>query len=158
MSTEFTFSAMAQDTKEQLLNTPALLTIYAANHQGKLTKEEIHASVDYGKTETYASPEFLHEYFKDVVNGFQRKIEQVLENLPYDKSERRREILKRLVPIKLYLDTLDDALAHEIKKALLGFVDHVYFASESIFENVLFPIFSEYLNGHNLDTLKKGLL
>ncbi len=155
---EFLFKNIEPDVKEQLLNAPALLSIYSANHNGKLTKDEIHAVLDYNKIESYSSPNFLHDFFNEVAPNLREKIEQFETILPNDKNLRREAIEKKLQPVREYLENLKENEANEIKKALLGFVEHIYYTHESIFEEVLFPVFSSHLNGKNIKNLEKGLL
>ena len=155
---QFILQNIKPELKEQLLNTPALLSIYTANHNGKLTENEIHAAIDYNKAKTYASPVFLQDFFKEVTADLKEKIAAFEAVLPDDKSLRHEIIKDELQPVREYLDTLDEQEASQVKKVLLGFVEHIYYSEESIFEDVLFPIISSHLNGRNIKNLEKGLL
>ncbi len=157
-ATHFIWETIEENLKKQMLEVPALLTIYASNHYGKLTRAEIRAAVNYLKTETFAAPDFLLEYFRDVSQGFREKIEDIQEKLPSAKYERQKEIVNRLQPAKKYLDTLKESESKVFKKALIGFVDHVHTARKSILEELLFPVFFDHLNDKNIENLKRDLL
>ena len=139
-----------QNQKEELQKlinkAPALLTLYAVCHRDKRLEHSEERSVGiYLSVLCNQGPDELKDYFLDVKKTFNDDLDQLNNELPKGREERKKEIEEMLLPVKQFIIRMPEEKGEIFRDALLGFITHARSAVGDTLESVMLPFISDNL-------------
>ncbi|MBL7128372.1 MAG: hypothetical protein ISS16_05230 [Ignavibacteria bacterium] len=112
--------------------TPALIAILVAGADGVIDEKEMYWAEKVKIFRSSKEDSMLKEYYSEAVRGFRKTMEELIEELPINLSERNYEITKRLKGLNKILPKLNRKLSIEFYKSLLSYAEQVAKASGGI--------------------------
>ena len=112
-----------------MIDSIALITIYIAGADGKIDQDEVAWAKKITDIRSYSLPEGLKDFYKDVGEHFDSKLDQQLAELPNDVAERTEIIRDKLSCLNPILSKLPKKTGALMYKNYLSFAEHVAKAS-----------------------------
>lgn len=123
------FSQLNADEQEVLLNAPVWVAILIGAADGKMDAEERNWSGKLMHTRSYAGLEELQEYYKEVSERFDGKLDAELSYLPTDAASRESVLSSNLEKLNAIFPKLSPEIAYSLYKGLLGLAEETAKAS-----------------------------
>lgn len=133
------FESLSSADKDLLLKFPVYISLLAADHDGKLDKEERETAVHFSHIKTFSSPPLLTNFYKEADRVFEENIQQIDHSLPQNKTERDAAIKNELAKIEAVLEKLDSHFAAILFRSMKSFKEHVSKAHRNALEYLVFP-------------------
>lgn len=134
------FQDLSSEDKATLLKFPVYITLLAANHNGKLDKEEKQSAIKFSSIKTYSSDPTLRDYYHEADKIFESSLEHANNELPQGKEEREAAIKVELVKIEAVLATLEKEYAATMLRSMKSFKEYVSKSHHNALEYLIFPI------------------
>ena len=112
--------------------TPALIATLVAGADGVIDEKEMYWAEKVKIFRSSKEDSMLKEYYSEVVRGFRKTMEELIEELPINLSERNYEITSRLKGLNKILPKLNKNFSIELYKSLLSYAEQVAKASGGI--------------------------
>lgn len=111
---------LTPDERAVLLNAPVWATVLVGAADGKLDSEERFWSEKMVRARSYAGRNELHEYYQQVDEHFNDKLNAELNQLPAGVAERQAVLSSKLEQLNAILPKLNPEIAYSLYKGLLG--------------------------------------
>jgi len=114
------------ETQFQVLKDAiAWIAALIAGADGEIDKEETEWAEKLTKIRSYANPNVLTPFYKEVGVDFHDSLHAKLDSLPIGKVEREKILYAKLAEVNEVLPLIDNKLAYELYKSYLSFAKHV---------------------------------
>jgi hypothetical protein len=101
------------------------ITALIAGADGNIDREETAWAEKLTKIRSYANPNRLTPFYKEVGIDFHDKLEALLSGLPIGQKEREEVLTAKLAQLNNVLPLLDPTTAYELYRSYLSFAKHV---------------------------------
>ena len=128
MNTEL-FSALNEGQYNELKDSLALVTVLIAGADDNIDEQELNWAEKLTHIRSYTKPESLNSFYVDVEQGFHRRLEELIKELPGALGARQEAISSRLANLNTILPLLDNEIGHQIYESLTSFAKHIAKAS-----------------------------
>ena len=119
------FDRVSEEQFVILKDAIAWITILIAGADGDIAKEETAWAEKLTKIRSYANPNSLTPFYKEVGVDFQDRLHNILDALPIGKKKREEILTANLTQVNDAIKLLDSELASELYKSYLSFAKHV---------------------------------
>lgn len=123
------FSQLNADEQAVLLNAPVWTAILIGAADGKMDAEERSWSAKLMHTRSYAGLDELKDYYKEVFERFDAKLDEELGFLPADAASRESILSENLEKLNEIYPKLAPEIAYTLYKGLLGLAEETAKAS-----------------------------
>ncbi len=103
----------------------AWITALIAGADGQIDREETEWAEKLTKIRSYANPNVLTPFYKEVGVDFHENLESTLDSLPIGKKEREKILNDKLAQVNDVMPLLDNSVAYELYNSYLSFAKHV---------------------------------
>ena len=118
------FKELTEDERELMYKAPVLVCILIAGADGKIDRKEIQQSIttiSQNKERRLA----LSDFFADISNDFEDKIKILIQNYPYESTQRNPLIVEELTRVNQIWSKLDQKFADYYYNMLLELAQKV---------------------------------
>ena len=129
MSIPSVFDGINESQYHSLKEALPLITILIAGADGKIDEQELNWAEKLTYIRSYAEPEELNQFYSEVEDGFDSKVQQTLSALPDDLIAREEEISKKLSNLNIVLACLPNNIAYQVYSGFTSFAKHIAKAS-----------------------------
>jgi hypothetical protein len=119
------FEHLSSKEKELMYDAVPLITILIGYADGELSHQERIWPEKITKIRGYSYHESLQEFYTNVGENYQEKIDEFLEKLPLNAERRTSTISDYLSQLNDVLPKLEEVFAWRYYKSLLSFAKHV---------------------------------
>lgn len=123
------FEILSAEEYEKLRQSVAWVALLIAGADGKIDSDEISWASKIAKIRSYANPDVLNDFYKDVGADFDAFLQEIVENSPKDTKTRSTIASDKIKELNPILDKLPPYLAYSVYKSLTSFATHVAKAS-----------------------------
>lgn len=110
---------------ELMYKAPILVCILIAGADGKIDRKEIKEAVRLAEKRKNRSVSTVSDVFLEVAQDFEDKMKILLQNYPYESTQRNPLIAEELAQLNTVWPKIDRAFAAEYYNALLGLAEKV---------------------------------
>lgn len=110
---------------ELMYKAPILVCILIAGADGKIDRKEIKEAVRLAEKRKNRSVSTVSDVFLEVAQDFEDKMKILLQNYPYESTQRNPLIVEELAQLNTVWPKIDRAFAAEYYNALLGLAEKV---------------------------------
>jgi len=110
---------------ELMYKTPMLVCILIAGADGKIDKKEISEGMKFAEKKHRRSLSSVSILFKEIMTDFEDKFKVLIQNYPYEATQRNPLIVEELAGINQIWKKVDKAFAQEYYKTLLSIAEHI---------------------------------
>jgi hypothetical protein len=128
-----------QHEKARLFETPAYVSLLAANADGEMDETEKTAAIHFSHVKTYSCDPLLTNFYKEVEKNFLTNIERIDIQLPKGKAEREEAINKELLNLEPIFSKLGDLYSNTLHRSFISYTKHVSEAHRSAFVSFIIP-------------------
>jgi hypothetical protein len=128
MDTEI-FPALKEGQYNELKDSLALVTVLIAGADDNIDEQELNWAEKLTQIRSYTKPESLNNFYEDVEQGFHKRLEELIKELPGFVDKRQEVISSRLANLNTILPLLDNEIGHQIYDSLTSFAKHIAKAS-----------------------------
>jgi hypothetical protein len=118
------FRKLGPDESEFMLKVPVLVCILIAGADGKIDRKEIKEAISVA-SRNKESKGLLSEYFQEVSKDFEDKLKILIQNYPYESTQRNPIIIEELSAINAIWPRLSKEFSHNFYQMLLDLSDKV---------------------------------
>jgi hypothetical protein len=136
-----TYNELEPGEKELLLSAPALISLLAANKDGKLDEGEKKRAIELSHIKTFSSPIEVRDFYVEAEKDFMKRINELDETLPHDKENRDKELRKKLLEVNKVVKKLDETFAKKLKESLDSYTKHVAKSHFNVLPHILDPFY-----------------
>ena len=129
MSIPSVFDGINESQYHSLKEALPLITILIAGADGKIDEQELNWAEKLTYIRSYAEPEELNEFYSEVEDGFDVKIQDALSQLPAELEEREAAISSKLSALNGILACLPNNIAYQVYSGFTSFAKHIAKAS-----------------------------
>lgn len=126
------FEGLSESQQELMYDAIPLITIYIAGADGNIDQDEKDWAEKVTKIRSYSYHESLLEFYTNLGNVYNDKLNAYLASLPDDVEARTAAIQEKLAGLNSILAKLDANFAARYYKGLVTFAEHVAKASGGI--------------------------
>jgi hypothetical protein len=123
------YKSISKEDYQILKEAIPLITILIGGADGDIDLQERAWAEKVTRIRSYASEDEYLAYYEDVGLDFQKKLQQLLEELPADPHERTALISSRLEGLNPVLKKMEPKVGHQFYTEFLSFAEHVAKAS-----------------------------
>lgn len=123
------FENLEQHEREALLAAPVWISVLIAAADGDFDREEQRWTERMVRVKSFTKPRALNAYYKAVSEGFLKKVEAALAELPAEPSRRAEILNERLAELNDTLAKLPRAIGAGLYKSWLTLADEAARAS-----------------------------
>lgn len=123
------FENLEQHEQEALLAAPVWISVLIAAADGDFDREERRWTERMVRVKSFARPRALNAYYKAVSEGFLKKVEAALAELPAEPSRRAEILNERLAELNDTLAKLPQAIGAGLYKSWLALANEAARAS-----------------------------
>ncbi|HRH85029.1 MAG TPA: hypothetical protein PK210_12395 [Bacteroidia bacterium] len=127
--------------KEMLLKAPAYVSLLAANADAGMDETEKRVAIEFSHIKTFSCHPMLREFYHEVEKTFNTNIEQLNNQLPKDKVERKNAINVELAKLESIFIKLGNEYAATLHRSFISFSEHVSKAHKSVLESFIIPLY-----------------
>jgi hypothetical protein len=128
MDTEI-FPALKEGQYNELKDSLALVTVLIAGADDNIDEQELNWAEKLTQIRSYTKPESLNNFYEDVEQGFHKRLDELIKELPGSVDKRQEVISSRLANLNTILPLLDNEIGHQIYDSLTSFAKHIAKAS-----------------------------
>jgi hypothetical protein len=110
---------------ELIYKTPILVCILIAGADGKIDKKEINQAMSFAEKKHRRSLSSVSVLLKEISTDFEDKLKSLMQNYPYEVTQRNPLIVEELASINQVLRKIDPAFAQEYYKTLLSIAESI---------------------------------
>lgn len=133
-------TTISMQENEALLKFPAYISLLAANSDSKLDDVAKRSAIKFSHLKTYTCDPLLIAFYAEADQVFEKNIDQLDEELPTDKKERKIAIHLELAKLETIVKKLGDDYAAAMTRSMKSFKDHVSKAHDNVLLNFVFPM------------------
>lgn len=126
---ESIFSNLKTEEYASLKDAIPQITILIAGADGKISEGETAWAAKVTNIRSYSAAEEYHDFYKEVGESFQARLDQLINELPADVPGRSARISETLAGLNPILHKLEPKHAARLYKELRSFAAHVAKAS-----------------------------
>ncbi len=123
------FASVSDTEYTQLKDSIALVAVLIAGADGEIDPKEKEWATKVANIRTFAGPDILKDFYKDVGENFAEKMDQFINDLPTDTEERNESISEKLALLNPILAKLDQTTGATFYENLKSLATHVAKAS-----------------------------
>ena len=123
------FRHLTSTEYQQLKEAIPLITILIAGADGNIDAQEKAWAEKITNIRTYSVKEDFQEYYEEVGEDFQSRLDALIEELPKDSDQRNDFISQQLSLLNPVLQKLEAKDGHQLYVELVAFAEHVAKAS-----------------------------
>ena len=117
---------------ELIYKTPMLVCILLAGADGKIEKKEITEAMKFAEKKHKRSLSSVSIIFKEISKDFEDKFKMVIQNYPYEATQRNPLIVEELTGINQIWRKVDQSFAQEYYQTLLSIAEHIASSSGGV--------------------------
>src|SRR5688572_16421487 len=110
---------------ELIYKTPILVCILIAGADGKIDKKEITEAMKFAEKKHKRSMSSVSILFKEISKDFEDKFKILIQNYPYEATQRNPLIVEELGGINQIWRKVDKSFAQEYYQTLLSIAEHI---------------------------------
>jgi hypothetical protein len=110
---------------ELVYKAPILVCILIAGADGKIDRKEIQEAIRHAEKRKNRSASSVSVLFHEIAQDFEDKMKIVLQNYPYESTQRNPLIAEELAELNAIWPKIDPAFAEEFYKTLLGLAEKI---------------------------------
>jgi hypothetical protein len=126
------FDGLRDDEIELLLKAPIYVSVLIAGADGLIDEHERKEAIETARSKQLRARAQLIEYYKEVANDFDLKMEKLIRELPDDADKRTSEIVMELRKLNRILPKVDKTWATTFHASLKDMAKRVAEASGGI--------------------------
>lgn len=134
------YPELNEDDKKLLLRAPVLVTLLAANRDGKLDDEEEEKALEQLRLKEFSTDPILQPYYQELSGKFNSMLDEIDKILPNDIHDRKVLLQAELANLPNVLNKLDKNFDLEFRKSLKSFNSQVAKAHRTLFEYFVLPL------------------
>lgn len=119
------FEVLTESEYQKLKDAIALITVYISGADGEIEAEETEWAAKITRIRSYNTPDALLEFYKEVGEDFQGKLDSYIADLPKHPHTRNPIIEERLENLNPILASLPKKLGAELYDSYVSFAKHV---------------------------------
>lgn len=117
---------------ELIYKTPMLVCILIAGADGKIDKKEITEAMKFAEKKQRRSVSSVSLIFKEISKDFEDKFKILVQNYPYEATQRNPLIIEELAGINEIWRKVDKSFAQEYYNTLLSIAEHIASSSGGV--------------------------
>lgn len=117
---------------ELLYKAPLLVCILIAGADGDIDRKEIQEAINFAEKKHRGSLSSVSILFKEVAKDFEDKLKMLMQNYPYEATQRNPLIEEELAQITILWRKIDASFAHEFYKTLLSIAEKIATSSGGV--------------------------
>lgn len=118
-------SKLKQSEQELIKNAPFLVSILIAGSDGEIENEEIEKALKTIHTKSFSETSDIRYLYKDIENDAENSMNNLLNSLPSDPSQRESAVVSELEKLNEVLSKFDKTIAIDFYKSLRNFAVQV---------------------------------
>ena len=126
---ESIFARLSASEFAQLKDAIPLITVLIAGADGKISEDETAWAQKVTNIRTYSAAEEYQDFYREVGESFQSRLEELIKEVPADAVARSAQISQTLSGLNSVLRKLEPKHAAHVYKELRSFAAHVARAS-----------------------------
>lgn len=126
------FDGLREDEIEHLLKAPIYVAILIAGADGHIDDKEIKEAISTARSKQSRARERLVEYYKEVAIDFDKKMHDMIDELPQDKDERLSDITIELKKLNRILPKIEKSWASQLVASLKDMAKKIAEASGGV--------------------------
>lgn len=134
------FKNLTEEENNALLKFPVLVSLLAANSDGKLDEAERKAAIKFSHIKTYSCNPLLVEFYKEADMVFEKNVKQLDMELPTQMAAREAALKNELIRLENILLKLGEEYAAVMHRSMNSFKDHVSKAHHNVLMDFVFPM------------------
>ena len=119
------FESLSEDQFRICKNAIAWITVLIAGSDGKIDRQETSWAKKITEIRSYASPNHLEDFYKDVGVDFSKVLDNLLDRVPSDATERNALLSRKISQLNEIFPLLDNKLAYHLYDSYRTFAHHV---------------------------------
>ena len=123
------FHQLNEEEIQLIKDAIPLITILIAGADGNIDQKEREWAEKITKIRSYSSPEIYHEFYNEIGNNFQEKLDQYITRFPDDAQARGEAISGELSKLNAIFAKLHPRDGSNFYKEFVRFAEHVAKAS-----------------------------
>ena len=132
--------SLSNNEHTALLKFPVLISLLAANGDGRLDEAEKNAATKFSHTKTFSAEPFLSEFFSEADAVFQSNLEQINNGLPQEQVGREVAIKSQILILERISRKLGKKYSSAILRSMKSYREHVSKAHHSVVVDFILPI------------------
>jgi hypothetical protein len=136
-----TFEELEPREKELLLSAPALISLLAANEDGKMDEGEKKRAIELSHIKTFSSPIEVRDFYIEAEKDFMKRVDELDRALPKDKDIREKELRKKLSEVNKVMKKLNEAFSNKLRDSLDSYTEHVAKSHFNVLPHILDPFY-----------------
>ena len=110
--------------QDMMFKAPILVCILIAGADGTIDRKEIKEAISFAQRET-KSQTSLSNYFKEVSQDFEDKVKVIIQNYPYESTQRSPMIIEELGSLNSVLKKLDKSFSKQFYTSLRSIAEKI---------------------------------
>ncbi len=127
------YKNLSAKEKQDLIDSIAYITVFIAQADEVINSDELESAKKLSVIRSYSVPRELREFYNEVGENFESKLEQVLAELPKDAQASFDFLSNKLASYNAILKKTDFVFAKALVKSWRSFAKHVAKTSGGIF-------------------------
>ncbi len=123
------YKNLTTEEKQELIDSIAYITVFIAQADGVIDKDEIEKAKKIAHIRSYSVPTDLKEFYTEVGENFDSKLHEIINTLPKDTQERYDFLNNKLSSYNDILKKTDYVFAKLLVQSWRSFAKHVAKAS-----------------------------
>lgn len=142
--------ALSPVEKRVLSDTPIFVTLFAANHDGLLTKEERQLAIKIAKIKAFSAPASIRFLYQEIAPVFEQQLTQLDRQLPAGVQERQQILTQQFHKTGAVLTALSPNFQINLLnswKSFLWYISRMH--DQSNWEEFVLPCIIDYIHSHD---------